>query len=264
MNSNSTVTEKGVPSLPKVQGESALGYWATINCYVCLAAALHAVLVVSTFGVLLLFWTYSDAASLTDFFLEAIQWFVFVIIALVILSVLSSILAGSIGIVLCPIFHLMLWTLGVKVKQLYLGGFMGGVIAFACCHIFYGLVALPGSTMTGSFPIEWGVAVLLTLVATAMGQAAGIIAARTIFRDEKLQPCYRLPFHPKFQIKHLLWITFWLALFLAVLRAISLFSPMFWAITGTWLFAQCFTLVAVLKFLARREMKRMTVAERST
>ena len=243
--------------------ESASKLWGMVILCVCLATALHTAPVIIVYGLISLYEAVQTFNSLTNFLLEAVQIAGVVFIAIIVFSVLTVITTGCIGFIVCPLFQAMLLTLGIEPRQLYLGGFVGGTIAYACSYTFYGSMVTSRISPSGFPLIMLTVAIILTLIATIMGQAAGIMGVRKILVESNCQVSYEVP-QPRFQIKHLLWITFWVAACLTVLKTISLISPAFWLTTSIWLVIQYFLLHGVLRVMEHRETKRIEKEKRST
>jgi hypothetical protein len=174
--------------------------------------------------------------------------------------------ASMVTVVTLPVVHLVVWSLQLRMRPVWLGAFSGGLIGFV--SVLPITLQLPYMLNTSQ---GWEAAVMLLCgpcLTTVLGQIGGALggrravnrlAAKMEMRRSLLAVGWRRPTtaeettdvestidtsHPRFRFRtaHLLWVGVWLSLLLTVIRLSGIAYELILPVLLGWLVYQTITL----------------------
>ena len=199
-------------------------------------------------------------------------------------GLLALLWAGLAAAMTLPVVYLIAWSLKLQVSIVRIGAFAGGLVGFIC--IMPWMLSGPWFANAG----VWEVALILLvgpMLTTILGQLGGAWGGNksragpsvSIWKKYNLQPAVMpspsdvdqseasRPTNPKlqFSIRHLLWISVWLSLLLALIRVCGIPFELILPLLVGWLIFQAFTLwlggrliPPIIRWRERRRQARST------
>jgi nitrate reductase NapE component len=243
----------------------AISYdWAHIGFGVVLAGGLYPVVlaaILTAYGAIVLAWSMIMGEGASSTFWQAIGVALTIGLYAIIAGMIGVLWTGLVAVLTLPTVYLVAWSLQLQVNIVRIGAFAGGLVGFVCLLP----AARANPWMKGGTGDLMEIAIFITLgpvLTTVMGQLGGAWGgsksrecgptrtgsevdspADRIGPAEDSKPAENLSrSRIQFGIRHLLWVSVWLSLLLALIRGCGIPFQLILPLLFVWFLFQAATL----------------------